>query len=146
MPPFSYQRPASPAEAVAAFAAAGANANYIAGGTTVYELMTLDAERPAPLVDVTAIRGLERIDTGGALRFGALAPMSEAAADPAIAQNHSLLSETLWKAASQPLRNMATVGGNLLQRTRCMYFRNGARGVSTGKRVRKMPIRVEALL
>ena len=130
---FSYQRPSSLAEAVSAFAAVGAGAKYIAGGTTVYDLMKLNVERPAHLIDVTAIRGLDRIETGGdQLRFGAMALMSDVATDPVVARDYPVLSESLWKAASQQLRNMATVGGNLLQRTRCMYFRNGASGVSTG--------------
>ena len=133
MSPFSYQRPSSVTEAVSAFANAGAGAKYIAGGTTVYDLMKLNVERPAHLIDVTAIRGLDRIETGGdALRFGALALMSDVATDRVVVRDYPLLSESLWKAASQQLRNMATVGGNLLQRTRCMYFRNGASSVSTG--------------
>lgn len=130
---FSYQRPTTALEAVQALAAAGANGRYIAGGTTLYDLMKLNVERPAHLVDVTAIRGLDEISTrGDALRFGAMAPMSAVAADRTVERDYPLLAESLWKAASQQLRNMATVGGNLLQRTRCMYFRNGASGVSTG--------------
>ena len=133
MRPFSYARPTSPADAVRAFAAAGPNARYIAGGTTLYDLMKLGVEQPAHLVDITAIRGLNAIGTGGpALRFEALAPMSAVATDPVVMRDYPVLAESLWKAASQQLRNMATVGGNLLQRTRCMYFRNGASGVSTG--------------
>ena len=133
MRPFTYERPTTPAEAVGAFAAAGANARYIAGGTTLYDLMKLNVERPAHLVDVTGIRGLDAVETGGdRLRFEALAPMSAVATDRVVERDYPLLAESLWKAASQQLRNMATVGGNLLQRTRCMYFRNGAGGVSTG--------------
>jgi xanthine dehydrogenase YagS FAD-binding subunit len=129
MRPFSYVRPASASEAVAAFVGAGEGARYIAGGTTLYDLMKLDIEQPRHLVDVTGIRGLDRIETSGdRLRFGALAPMSMVAADPVVAQDYPVLAEALSKAASQQLRNMATVGGNLLQRTRCPYFRNGARG------------------
>ena len=127
MKPFSYARPASASEAVNAFAAAGAGARYIAGGTTLYDLMKLDIERPAHLIDVTAIRGLDEVDTDGdLLRFGALAPMSTVAADPTLLRDYPLLAQSLSKAASQQLRNMATVGGNLLQRTRCLYFRNGS--------------------
>lgn len=133
MQAFSYVRPQSAADAVAAHAAAGAGARYIAGGTTLYDLMKLNVERPRHLIDVTAIPGLDRIETGGeGLRFGALAPMSEVATDRVVERDYPVLAESLWKAASQQLRNMATVGGNLLQRTRCMYFRNGASGVSTG--------------
>jgi xanthine dehydrogenase YagS FAD-binding subunit len=119
-------------DAVSAFASAGAGARFIAGGTSLYDLMKLDIEHPAHLIDVTAIRGLDAIETGGEiLRFGALAPMSAVASDRVVLRDYPILAESLWKAASQQLRNMATVGGNLLQRTRCMYFRNGAGGTST---------------
>lgn len=132
MRPFSYVRPETPEEAVSAFLAAGAGARYIAGGTTLYDLMKLDIEHPAHLIDVTAIRGLDTIATAGdTLRFGALALMSEVASDPVVSRNYPVLAESLTRAASQQLRNMATVGGNLLQRTRCMYFRNGAGSLST---------------
>ena len=132
MQPFSYTRPASAADAVGAFASAGEGARFIAGGTTLYDLMKLRIEQPAHLIDVTGIRGLDGIDTGGdRLRFGALAPMSAVAADPVVTRDYPVLAEALSKAASQQLRNMATVGGNLLQRTRCMYFRNGAGSTST---------------
>jgi xanthine dehydrogenase YagS FAD-binding subunit len=123
---FSYVRPHTPDEAVQAFAAAGAGARYVAGGTTLYDLMKLGVEHPAHLIDVTAIDKLDRIDTGGdRLRFEALAPMSAVASDGVVQRDYPVLAESLWKAASQQLRNMATVGGNLLQRTRCLYFRNG---------------------
>lgn len=130
MRPFSYARPATAEEAVGAYERAGADARYIAGGTTLYDLMKLDIERPRHLVDISAIRGLDRIETeGDRLRFAALAPMSDVATDPVVSRDYPVLAESLWKAASQQLRNMATVGGNLLQRTRCLYFRNGANGI-----------------
>ena len=130
MQPFSYVRPASAQDAVSAFVTAGDGARFIAGGTTLYDLMKLDIERPRHLIDVTAIRGLDRIDTSGdQLRFEALVPMSTVAADPVVLREYPVLAEALAKAASQQLRNMATIGGNLLQRTRCMYFRNGANGI-----------------
>lgn len=130
---FSYARPESASAAVRAFTAAGAGARYIAGGTTLYDLMKLDIEKPEHLIDVTAIRGLDGIDTGGdRLRFEALAPMSAVATDKVVIRDYPVLAEALWKAASQQLRNMASVGGNLLQRTRCLYFRNGAGGTSVG--------------
>ncbi|MFY0573210.1 FAD binding domain-containing protein [Cystobacter fuscus] len=126
MQPFTYTRPTSAAEAVAAHGRVGAGARYIAGGTSLYDMMKLDIDRPRHLIDVTSIRGLDRIDTSGdQLRFEALAPMSAVAADRTLQSDYPLLAESLWKAASQQLRNMATVGGNLLQRTRCLYFRNG---------------------
>jgi xanthine dehydrogenase YagS FAD-binding subunit len=130
MQSFNYIRPATPEEAVGAFARAGEDVRFIAGGTTLYDLMKLDIERPRHLIDVTAITGLDRIETGGdRLRFEALAPMSAVAINEVVARDYAVLAESLWKAASQQLRNMATVGGNLLQRTRCPYFRNGAHGV-----------------
>ena len=130
MQPFSYVRPATASDAVSAFASAGAGARFIAGGTNLYDLMKLDIERPRHLIDITTIKGLDRIDMkGGHLRFGALAPMSEIAANRVVMRDYPVLAEALSKAASQQLRNMATVGGNLLQRTRCLYFRNGVNGV-----------------
>lgn len=130
MQPFTYTRAMSAPDAVAAFAEAGADARFIAGGTTLYDLMKLDIERPRHLIDITTIEGLDRIETGGdRLRFGALAPMSDVATDPVVERDYPVLAESLLKAALQQLRNMASVGGNLLQRTRCLYFRNGANGV-----------------
>jgi xanthine dehydrogenase YagS FAD-binding subunit len=130
MQPFSYTRPATVEEAISAFAAADDGARFIAGGTSLYDLMKLDIEHPAHLIDVAAIDALTGIDTtGDVLRFGAMTPMSAVAADPMVLRDYPVLAEALSKAASQQLRNMASVGGNLLQRTRCMYFRNGAGGV-----------------
>jgi len=130
MQPFSYVRPATAAEAVSSFLKAGEGARFIAGGTTLYDLMKLNIERPRHLIDITAIDGLDHIDTAGEmLRFEALAPMSAVSSNRVVARDYPVLAEALSKAASQQLRNMATVGGNLLQRTRCLYFRNGADGV-----------------
>jgi xanthine dehydrogenase YagS FAD-binding subunit len=130
MQPFGYVRPATTSEGVDACARAGDGARFIAGGTTLYDLMKLNIEHPGYLIDITAIEGLDRIEThGDRLRFGALASMSAVAADPVVSHEYPVLAEALWKAASQQVRNMATVGGNLLQRTRCMYFRNGGNGV-----------------
>ncbi|WP_353646594.1 xanthine dehydrogenase family protein subunit M [Mesorhizobium sp. WSM2239] len=130
MQSYSYVRPTTPQEAVDAFARAGDGARFIAGGTTLFDLMKLSVERPQHLIDVTAIGGFDRIETDGdRLLFGALAPMSAVATNELVARDYPVLAESLWKAASQQVRNMATVGGNLLQRTRCMYFRNGANGI-----------------
>jgi xanthine dehydrogenase YagS FAD-binding subunit len=127
MRPFTYSRPTTTAEVVQVLAAGGADTRLIAGGTTLYDLMKLHIERPASIVDVTGLLDLARFDTSGAreLTFGALARMSDVAADPRLVSDYPALSESLWRAASQQLRNMATVGGNLLQRTRCAYFRFG---------------------
>ncbi|WP_156840872.1 FAD binding domain-containing protein [Novosphingobium aquimarinum] len=130
---FTYIAPTSREDAFSAFAAAGEGARWVAGGTNIYDLMKLDIERPAHLIDVTAIEGLDAIETGGEmLRFGTNARMADVAANETILRDYPVLSESLWKAASQQLRNMATVGANLLQRTRCLYFRNGAGGASGG--------------
>lgn len=124
MRPLNYTRAATCEAAVAAFAEAGPDARYIAGGTTLFDLMKLGVEQPAHLIDLTAVRGLDRIETDGSeLRFGAMALMADVAATPEVRDNFPVLAESLLKAASQQLRNMATVGGNLLQRTRCAYFR-----------------------
>nr|WP_298720979.1 xanthine dehydrogenase family protein subunit M [uncultured Steroidobacter sp.] len=126
MQPFTYTRAETTADAVHAVVAGGPGTRFLAGGTTLYDLMKLNVERPSKVVDVTALDGLDEIDTGGAeLVFGALARMSDVAAHPLIVAEYPALSESLWRAASQQLRNMATLGGNLLQRTRCAYFRGG---------------------
>lgn len=130
MQPFRLIRPRTAQEAVSAAAQGGAASRFIAGGTTLYDLMKLNIERPGQVIDITGIAELHRIETAGEeLRFGALAPMSAVATDAVVSRDHPVLAEALAKAASQQLRNMASVGGNLLQRTRCPYFRNGAGGV-----------------
>lgn len=126
MQPFSYSSPTSVADAIAAFGKAGPGAAYIAGGTSLYDMMKLNIAKPRHLIDVAAIEGLNAVETDGqALRFGSMTPMSTVATHPVLTRDYPVLAESLWKAASQQLRNMATVGGNLLQRTRCIYFRNG---------------------
>jgi xanthine dehydrogenase YagS FAD-binding subunit len=123
---FQYSRAASVADAVRLAAAGGAEAKFLAGGTTLYDLMKLNVERPATLVDVTAIPELADVEVGPrGLSFGALAKMSDVASNTEVARNYPIIAESLWKAASEQVRNMATVGGNLLQRTRCPYFRGG---------------------
>ena len=126
----TYVRAETIDEAIAAHGRAGAQARYIAGGTTLYDLMKLGIEQPAHLIDIADIQGSERIDTNGdRLFFGAGARMADVAEDRIVRRDYPVLAESLAKAASQQLRNMASVGGNLLQRTRCPYFRNGAGGV-----------------
>ncbi len=130
MQAFTYARPTTAQQAVSAYTNAGDGAHFIAGGTGLYDLMKLDIARPRHLIDITAIKGLNRIETNGSrLRFEALALMGAVAADPVVARDYPVLAESLTKAASQQLRNMASVGGNVLQRTRCLYFRNGANGI-----------------
>jgi xanthine dehydrogenase YagS FAD-binding subunit len=131
MQALSYSVATSAEAAVAQFAEAGGLARYIAGGTNLYDLMKLGIERPIHLIDVSRIDGMDAIETGGdVLRFGGRALMTDVAYAPVVREQYPVLSESLLKAASQQLRNMATVGGNLLQRTRCMYFRNGAGSAS----------------
>ncbi|TWA70254.1 xanthine dehydrogenase YagS FAD-binding subunit [Azospirillum brasilense] len=129
MKPLSYVRAGTTREAIDAFVAAGDGARYIAGGTNLYDLMKLGIERPAHLIDIADLEGADRIDTDGdRLFFGGAALMANVAEDSVVSRDYPVLAESLSKAASQQLRNMATVGGNLLQRTRCPYFRNGANG------------------
>lgn len=123
MRPFAYHRATSLRDAVEHGAAPGAA--FLAGGTTMVDLMKIGVVAPATLVDITGLDELRRVSTGGAtLRFGALAKMADVAEDATLKARYPALSESLWLAASPQLRNMATVGGNLLQRTRCYYFRD----------------------
>lgn len=97
----------------------------LAGGTTLLDLMKCGVERPVRLVDITHIQGLNDIDVNAQqIHIGALAKMSHVAADIRIQGEAPVLSEALWRAASPQLRNMASIGGNLMQRTRCTYFRD----------------------
>jgi xanthine dehydrogenase YagS FAD-binding subunit len=125
--PFAYTTAATAAEAVDALAAAGPQARLLAGGTTLYDLMKLEIETPPAVVDVHRVADLAGFDTSGEreLVFGAGARMADVAEDGRLRRDYPALTESLWRAASQQLRNMATLGGNLLQRTRCPYFRGG---------------------
>lgn len=105
---------------------AAAPAQYLAGGTNLLDLMKLHVLQPDRLIDIGPLRqqlGAIEADAAG-LRLGAMAHMSEVADHAAIRRDYPVLSEALWKAASPQLRNMATLGGNILQRTRCNYFRD----------------------
>jgi xanthine dehydrogenase YagS FAD-binding subunit len=98
---------------------------YIAGGTTLVDLMRETVERPGTLVDISALPLHEvTVTEGGALRIGALVRMAEAAADPSVRLTYPVISQALELSASPQLRNMATIGGNIMQRTRCSYFRD----------------------
>ena len=106
--------------------AARPEAAIIAGGTDLMQLMRLGVATPARLVDIAGLGDLDRIHaTPTSIRLGALATMAQVAADPDIIQRWPAVSEALLSAASPQIRNMGTVGGNLLQRTRCLYFRAG---------------------
>ncbi|AUW56979.1 FAD-binding molybdopterin dehydrogenase [Sphingobium sp. SCG-1] len=130
MQPLQYTRVQTAAEAVQAFSGASGQARYIAGGTTLYDLMKLGVERPTHLIDIADLEGSTRIETqGDRLFFGAGARMADVAEHEVVRRDYPVLAQSLSKAASQQLRNMASVGGNLMQRTRCLYFRNGAGGI-----------------
>ncbi|MFC5499024.1 FAD binding domain-containing protein [Caenimonas terrae] len=122
MKAFSYERAATP-EAAAQAVAGRAGAKFIAGGTNLLDLMKLQVETPVHLVDVNRL-GLDRIEdlAGGGLRIGAMVRNSDLAADMRVRQRYPVLSRALLAGASGQLRNKATTGGNLLQRTRCYYF------------------------
>ncbi|MEE3624374.1 FAD binding domain-containing protein [Nitrospirillum sp. BR 11752] len=122
MRPFTYERAASPAEA-AAKAASIPGARFIAGGTNLLDLMKLQIETPAHLIDVNGL-GLDKIEdtSEGGLRIGALVRNTDLAADGRVRRHYGVLSRALVAGASGQLRNVATTAGNLLQRTRCPYF------------------------
>src|ERR1700730_12971682 len=119
---FEYVKPATIAEAVAAASQPGAA--YLAGGTNLLDLMKGGITRPDRLVDVTRLPGLDRIEylDDGGLRIGARVRNADLAHGPAFAKSFPAVAEALLSGASAQLRNAATVGGNLLQRTRCGYF------------------------
>ena len=122
MRPFTYVRARTPAEASAAIGRT-AEARFIAGGTNLLDLMKLEIEAPAHLVDVNGI-GLDRIEptADGGLRIGAAVRNADLAADARVRHDYGVLARALLAGASGQLRNMATTAGNLLQRTRCPYF------------------------
>ena len=122
MKPFTYERAATPAEAAAAVAR-NPNAKFIAGGTNLLDLMKLQIETPAHLVDVNGL-ALDRIEPTpeGGLRIGAMVRNTDLAADERVRRDYGVLSRALLAGASGQLRNRATTAGNLLQRTRCAYF------------------------
>ena len=118
---FSYERATEPAVAVTAAAAAGAK--FISGGTNLLDLMKLEIEQPSHLVDISRLplKQIEEVP-GGGLRIGAQADNATVAADDRVRTRYPLLSQALLSGASAQLRNKASIGGNLLQRTRCLYF------------------------
>jgi xanthine dehydrogenase YagS FAD-binding subunit len=122
MKSFTYERAKSPAEAAAA-AARVQDAKFIAGGTNLLDLMKLEIEKPAHLIDVNrlALDKIEALPDGG-LRIGALVRNTDLAADERVKRDYAVLSRALLAGASGQLRNKATTAGNLLQRTRCPYF------------------------
>ena len=122
MKAFTYERARTPAEA-AATAARIPNSRFVAGGTNLLDLMKLQIETPAHLIDVNDL-ALDRIEAApnGGLRIGALVRNADLASDPRVRRDYGVLTRALVAGASGQLRNQATTAGNLLQRTRCPYF------------------------
>jgi xanthine dehydrogenase YagS FAD-binding subunit len=132
MDTFTFTQPTTVDQAVQAAAKSataqqGAQVRFVAGGTTLVDLMKLNVERPREIVDIN-ILPLDRVEPspGGGLIIGALARNSDVAHHPTVLRDYPVLSQALLSGASPQLRNMATTGGNLLQRTRCVYFRDTA--------------------
>src|SRR5246127_985199 len=119
---FDYVRPATVSEAVAAAAVPGSA--YLAAGTNLIDLMKGGIVSPQRLIDVSRLPGLDRIEPlrDGGVRIGALVRNADLAHDPDVCRRFPAVAEALLSGASAQLRNAATVGGNLLQRTRCAYF------------------------
>ena len=121
MYPFAYTRANSVREALDAGRRGG---RYIAGGTTLVDLMRENVETPDTMVDISALPLREITATkGGGIRIGALAPMAVVTADAKLNSLYPVAAQAL-RGASAQLRNMATIGGNIMQRTRCTYFRD----------------------
>jgi xanthine dehydrogenase YagS FAD-binding subunit len=120
MRPFAYSRPDDVATAIALGGQTGAK--FLGGGTNLVDLMKMGAEHPAHLIAVGRLPLASIEQRADGVRIGAMAKNSEVAAHSTIAQRYPLLSQALLAGASPQIRNMATVGGNLLQRTRCFYF------------------------
>src|SRR5438445_3269447 len=129
---FEFIRPTDPVEAISAAARArtaqqGADVRFIGGGTTLIDLMKLNVETPKRVLDINRLP-LDKIEPApdGGLKIGAIVRNSDLAYHAKVQQDYSVLSQAILQGASAQIRNMATVGGNLLQRTRCVYFRDTA--------------------
>jgi xanthine dehydrogenase YagS FAD-binding subunit len=125
MRPFAYAATNDPRVAIATVAQ-DANARFLAGGTNIVDLMKDDVEAPAALIDINALP-YDRIErTASGIRIGALARMNDVADHPDVQKQAPAIAQALQLSASAQLRNMASMGGNILQRTRCAYFRDTA--------------------
>jgi xanthine dehydrogenase YagS FAD-binding subunit len=132
MHPFEFTRAQDAAGAVATAAKAktaqqGADVRFLAGGTTLVDLMKLNVETPGRLIDINRLP-FDKIETvsGGGLKIGATVRNSDLAYHPTVKKDYAVLSQAILSGASAQIRNMATTAGNILQRTRCMYFRDTA--------------------
>ena len=124
MRPFALER--APDIAAAGQLANATSGQYFAGGTVLLDLMKLDVVQPGTLIDINALaetHGAINLDSEG-LTIGALVRMAEAEAHPLIRRHYPVIRDALWQAASPQLRNMASLGGNVLQKTRCSYYRD----------------------
>jgi xanthine dehydrogenase YagS FAD-binding subunit len=121
MRPFTFEVPSSIQQATSDF---GLDSSFLAGGTTLVDLMKLDVMTPAQVLDIDQLpmRGIKLTSDG--LRIGGLEKMSDVAEHPDVMANYPVISQSLLKSASAQIRNMASLGGNLLQRTRCGFFRD----------------------
>jgi xanthine dehydrogenase YagS FAD-binding subunit len=149
MQPFNYVHADDETRAIAAGATRGAQ--FIAGGTNVVDLLRLEVIRPDSIIDITALPLREVSVVGKAVKIGALVRNSDLAYHPVIVERFPVLAEALLAGASPQVRNMATVAGNLLQRTRCAYFRDGVspcnkRAPGTGCAAREGYTRMHAIL
>src|ERR1041385_618209 len=132
MKSFQFARPADAASAIATAGRArtaqqGAEVRFIAGGTTLIDLMKLNVETPTHVLDINRLP-LDKIEStqDGGLKIGATARNSDLANHPTVRRDYPVLSQAILQGASAQLRNMATTAGNILQRTRCVYFRDTA--------------------
>src|SRR5947209_13397221 len=124
MHPFTYRR-ARRAEDVVTLAAQEPGTEFLAGGTDMLQLLKDDVRRPSHLLDIGGLEGLDGINISpDGLRLGALARMSDVADHKQVREAYPVIAQALLASASPQVRNMATIGGNLLQRTRCTYFRD----------------------
>lgn len=122
---FRYAKPSSPSAALTEFAGER-GARYVAGGTNILDLMKIAVESPPLLIDINALPLTSIEVTGDAIHVGALARLTDVAENESVRTHLPLVAIALAQSASPQLRNMATIGGNLLQRTRCPYFRDTA--------------------
>ena len=129
---FEFSRPEDPSAAITTAAQSktaqqGADVRFLAGGTTLVDLMKLEVETPARVLDINRLP-FDKIEStsDGGLKIGATVRNSDLANHPSVKRDYAVLSQAILAGASGQIRNMATTAGNLLQRTRCMYFRDTA--------------------